>query len=183
MNDDIEALLKQLTPRGAGLLLRVRVLDAVDGQLQDAGCHGQLARPCPSGAMGSLSTLVRLALGALTGAAEMRESPLPSSLAFLRPQEPDFTDRDKGGQSVRATPVLSRASGAAGPRFRWDRWLAPVVAALVLLTINLLQAYARLPSSDRQLAGTHITSDGDRLYVYSDLRLELAPSSDSDRLE
>ena len=54
-------------------------------------------------------------------------------------------------------------------------------AASILLIFNLLQAYARLPSSDRQLAAVHISSDSRRLYVYSDLRSEPAPSLDSDQ--
>jgi len=61
-------------------------------------------------------------------------------------------------------------------------WFFPlVVAASVLLIFNLLQAYARLPSSDRELAAVHISSDLRRLYVYSDLRSEPAPSPDSDQ--
>jgi hypothetical protein len=36
MNDDVERLLGQLTPRGAPAALRTRVLDAVAGQLPDA---------------------------------------------------------------------------------------------------------------------------------------------------
>ncbi len=61
-------------------------------------------------------------------------------------------------------------------------WFFPLAAAAsVLLMFNLLQAYARLPSSDRELAAIHIDADSNRLYVYSDLRLEPAPSPDSDQ--
>ena len=61
-------------------------------------------------------------------------------------------------------------------------WFFPLVAAAsVLLVFNALQAYARLPSSDRELAAIHIGSDSRRLYVYSDLRLEPAPSLDSNQ--
>jgi hypothetical protein len=61
-------------------------------------------------------------------------------------------------------------------------WFFPLTAAAaVLLVVNLLQAYSRLPSSDRELAAMHITSDSHRLYVYSDLRLEPAPLLDSDQ--
>ena len=61
-------------------------------------------------------------------------------------------------------------------------WFFPLAAAAsVLLMVNLLQAYARLPSSDRELAAMHTGSDSHRRYVYSDLRLELAPSLDSNQ--
>ncbi|MHB0958201.1 MAG: hypothetical protein ACYC0X_12030 [Pirellulaceae bacterium] len=56
-------------------------------------------------------------------------------------------------------------------------------AASILLMFNLLQAYARLPSSDRRLAAVYIDSDSRRLYVYSDLRFEPAPSLDYDQGE
>ena len=64
---------------------------------------------------------------------------------------------------------------------RLSRFFPLAAAASVLLMINLLQAYARLPSSDRQLAAVHFSSDSRRLYVYSDLRSEPAPSPDSDQ--
>jgi hypothetical protein len=64
---------------------------------------------------------------------------------------------------------------------RLSRFFPLTAAASVLLIINLLQAYARLPSSDRQLAAVHVSSDSRRLYVYSDLRSEPAPSPDSDQ--
>jgi hypothetical protein len=115
MSDDVEAILKQLTPRGAGPTLRTSVLDAVAEHLPNARATSD--RP--------------------------------------------------------AAAYLSR----------WDRWPAVGVAAAVLLAINLLQAYARLPSSSRQLAAVQISPDGHRLYVYSDLRAEPAPSLDSDRLD
>jgi hypothetical protein len=69
-------------------------------------------------------------------------------------------------------------------RLQDDRlsWFFPLaVVASVLLLFNLLQAYARLPSSDRRLAAVYISSDSSRLYVYSDLRSELAPSLNSDQ--
>ena len=64
---------------------------------------------------------------------------------------------------------------------RLSRFFPLAAAASVLLVFNLLQAYSRLPSSDRQLAAMHISSDSRRLFVYSDLRLEPAPSLDSDQ--
>ena len=61
-------------------------------------------------------------------------------------------------------------------------WFFPLAAAAsVLLMFNLVQAYARLPSSDRQQAAVYVDSDARRLYVYSDLRLEPTPFLDSDR--
>lgn len=63
-------------------------------------------------------------------------------------------------------------------------WFFPLAAAAaVLLMINLLQAYLRLPSSDRELTAIHTGSDSQRRYVYSDLRLEPAPSLDSNQQE
>ena len=70
------------------------------------------------------------------------------------------------------------------PRLQDHRlsWFFPLAAvASVLLLFNLRQAYARLPSPDRELAAVHIFSDLSTLYVYSDLRSELAPSPDSDQ--
>ena len=64
---------------------------------------------------------------------------------------------------------------------RLSRFFPLAAAASVLLVFNLLQAYARLPSSDRQLVAVRISSDSRRLYVYSDLRSEPAPSLDSDQ--
>ncbi len=61
-------------------------------------------------------------------------------------------------------------------------WFFPLAAAAtVLIMVNLAQAYARLPSSDRELAAIHVSSDSQRRYVYSDLRLEPAPSLDSNQ--
>jgi len=64
-------------------------------------------------------------------------------------------------------------------RLSWFFSLA--AAAAVLLMVNLLQAYSRLPSSDRELAAMHISSNSHRRYVYSDLRLEPVPSLDSNQ--
>ena len=64
---------------------------------------------------------------------------------------------------------------------RWSRFFPLVAAASILLVVNLLQAYSRLPSSDRQLAAMHVSSNSCRLFVYSDLRSEPAPSIDSDQ--
>lgn len=58
---------------------------------------------------------------------------------------------------------------------RRARFFLLAAAASVLLLCNMLQAYARLPSSDRQFAAVHVGSDLRRHYVYSDLRLEPAP--------
>jgi hypothetical protein len=61
-------------------------------------------------------------------------------------------------------------------------WFLPLaVAASMLLMVNLAQAYARLPSSDRELTAIHTDSDSQRRYVYSDLRIEPAPSLDSNQ--
>ncbi len=66
---------------------------------------------------------------------------------------------------------------------RLSRLFYLAAAASVLFVVNLLQAYSRLPSSDRQLAAIHISSDSRRLFVYSDLRVESAPPLDSDQRE
>lgn len=56
-------------------------------------------------------------------------------------------------------------------------WRVPVIlAASLLLLINVAQAYARLPSSSRELAAIQQSAKVGRLYVYSDLRIELASS-------
>jgi hypothetical protein len=60
-------------------------------------------------------------------------------------------------------------------KVRRFRWRVPLTAAAaVLVAINLLQAYARLPASDRQLAAMLATADAENLYIYSDLRIEPA---------
>ena len=61
-------------------------------------------------------------------------------------------------------------------------WFLPLaVAASMFLMVNLAQAYARLPSSDRELTAIHTDPDSQRRYVYSDLRIEPAPSLDSNQ--
>lgn len=46
------------------------------------------------------------------------------------------------------------------------------VAAPVFLMLNLFQAWMRMPISDRELAAVHVTRAGERLEIYSDLRVE-----------
>ena len=63
-------------------------------------------------------------------------------------------------------------------------WFFPLAAAAaMLLMVNLAQTYGRLPSSDRELIAIHTDSDSQRRYVYSDLRIEPAPSLDSNQQE
>ena len=77
----------------------------------------------------------------------------------LSEDEPDKRSRPKGSRSWPLAPIMA--------------------AAIVLLAINLLLAYIRLPSSGRRLAAVHTGADSRQVYVYSDLRSEVAPALDS----
>jgi len=59
----------------------------------------------------------------------------------------------------------------------WSLWRVPVtLAASLLIVINLVQAYTRLPSSSRELVAIHESAKAGRMYIYSDLRIDPAPS-------
>lgn len=59
-----------------------------------------------------------------------------------------------------------------------SEWGVPLTAAaMLLLAINLLQAYSRLPAADRQQAAIHVAPDGQSLVHFSDLRIEPASTS------
>ena len=56
------------------------------------------------------------------------------------------------------------------------------LAASILLVINIAQAYASLPSANRELAAIVQSTPSERLYVYSDLRIEVASLEQSTNL-
>lgn len=59
-------------------------------------------------------------------------------------------------------------------------WRVPVtLAASLLILLNVVQAYTRLPSSSRELVAIQESAKVGRLYVYSDLRIDLVPSEQS----
>ena len=64
------------------------------------------------------------------------------------------------------TPTSPRVDPQAG----WvNRWALPIaIAASLVIVMNLGQAIARLPPSDRQLAAIELLPDGRMLQWYSD---------------
>jgi hypothetical protein len=59
---------------------------------------------------------------------------------------------------------------SSGSRLHWGVPLT--AAAVLLLVVNLLQAYSRLPASDRQHAAIRIDSKGELFCHFADLRIE-----------
>ena len=72
----------------------------------------------------------------------------------------------QGSDSARRSDIDDRLS--------WQ--VLVILAATILLLINVAQAYARLPSSSRELAAIQQSAGAGRFYIYSDLRIELASS-------
>jgi hypothetical protein len=77
--------------------------------------------------------------------------------------------------AVGLAPALDNPKSCAG--YGFSIWRVPMtLAASLLLLINVVQAYSRLPSSSRELVAIHQSARMGRLYVYSDLSIDLAPS-------
>lgn len=90
-------------------------------------------------------------------------------------------------QSLRSEPVdtvlveqCRRRALESRPRSGLNRPSEPlretrqiaVAAAMLLVLLNLGQAWARLPAADRTVAAVQVTPAGERLVIYSDLRVE-----------
>lgn len=110
MNDDIETILNQLTPRGAGPELRARVLDAVAERLGAAGsvCTHDREESCGAG------------FQPVTEHGQDGRATRNDANTFAVP-DPSC--------AVGSLPALARR--------RWDRWAVAAVAALLLLGVGL----------------------------------------------